>query len=321
LKETGINTQIFRNSLPVGELLYLWDSTSEGDGDRIKVLDEEVLRFKVKFPLTDNTAPYTYVDSCDVKVDRAEVAAVDGTDTLDAAKFYNDMGSNGWHKEGIHDKNNDKANGDDDKCEELGNKVDFMYIAGHCSGANDPTRIYGQSGYGLDIQGQPNNLQTADVGTWDEELEWLVLAACSTCNLNNDRPKRGEEWVGTMDKTHAIFGYRYGAPGGSTPTTDVTIADEFVTALSNSTVKNAWIDTNFAHKNADSSKKYSPLNAVAIVRADNVADTLGQIAYQTITRDSTDDNYTYYWIYWEDQEVAPYVDQDSVEKRNFSYFP
>jgi len=258
--------------------------------------------------------------------DVAANAAVDGTPTLDAAEFHNDMLSNyDWFSNGLYDEDNDKNLGDDDKCVDLGNNVDFMYIAGHCWSGDDPTRIYAvDNTYGLKERGYADNLQVADVGTWARELDWLVLAACSTCNLDDDRPQRGKEWIGTMDDgglTHAIMGYRYGAPGGTTPTTDVTIADEFVSALSNKTVKDAWIDTNYAHKNADSTKKFSPLNAVAIFRNVNVSDKVGPITTQYITRDCDEDNFMCYQIFWEAQEDYPYVNLSSVIKEHFSYIP
>ncbi|GAH65264.1 unnamed protein product, partial [marine sediment metagenome] len=229
LKETGVNTQAFTNSEAEGELLYLSASSSQGVGDKIKVIDEEELTFWMEIqPDSDN-----YVTCKTVMVDRGEVSAVDGTPTLDAAEFHDVMVSSyNWFSEGLYDKNHDKALGDDDKCVELGNKVDFMYIAGHCVRADSPTRIYAvDNTYGLKDRGSSDNLQVADVGTWARELDWLVLACCSTCYINYDTMTGpGTEWVGTMDDgglTHGIMGYQYGAPGGSTPTTDVQLASFF----------------------------------------------------------------------------------------------
>ena len=329
LKETGVDTQIFRNSIAErGELLYLSTEDIDDypvtmDPDKIKVMNEEVMYFYLRIP-SGGTA---YKMSEDVMVDRGEVAAVDGTPTLDAAEFHNDMLSNyDWFSNGLYDKNHDRELGDDDKCVELGNNVDFMYIAGHCWSGDNPTRIYAvDNTYGLKSHYSSQNLQVADVGTWARELDWLLLACCSTCKIDYDtKTGPGTEWVGTMDDgglTHGIMGYRYGAPGGITPTTDVTIADEFVSALSNKTVKDAWIDTNFAHKNADSTKKFSPLNAVAIFRNVNVSDKIGPITTQNITRDCDEDNFTYYEIYWEPKEDPPYVIEISVKKDCWSYVP
>lgn len=325
LTETGVDTQIFRNT--VDELLYLSDSTSQtGSGDKIEVIGEEVLTFWLRIqPGTDN-----YCTCKTVMVDRGEVAAVDGTPTLDAAEFNDVMVSSyNWFSEGLYDKNHDKALGDDDKCVELGNKVDFMYIAGHClRGDPDypPTRIYAvDNTYGLKNHGSSDNLQVADVGTWARELDWLVLACCSTCYIDYDTMTGpGTEWVGTMDDgglTHGIMGYQYGAPGGSTPTTDVELADEFVSALNIKKVKDAWIDTNFAHKWATSNHIYSPLYAVSIFRSENVNDRVGSISTQYITRDLSEDNFTYYEIYWETQEDPPYVKLSSVRKDCWPYPP
>jgi len=322
LKETGADTQIFRNSIADnGELLYLSTEDIDDypvimDPDKIKVMNEEVLTFWLSIPPIYGA----FKRSEDVMVDRGEVAAVDGTPTLDAAEFHGDMlSSHDWFSNGLYDKNHDKNLGDDDKCVELGNKSDIMYIAGHCWSGDDPTRIYAvDNTYGLKERGSSENLQVADVGTWARELDWLILAACSTCKIDFDTMEGpGTEWIGTMDDgglTHGIMGYQYGAPGGSTPTTDVELADEFVSALNSNTVKNAWIDTNFAHKWATSDYKYSPLYAVAIFRNVNVSDQVGPVSTQNITRDRDEEYWRYYEIYWERLQTPPYVDESSAEK-------
>jgi len=156
----------------------------------------------------------------------------------------------------------------------------------------------------------------------------IVLACCSTCYISHTTPRTGpgKEWVDAMDDggtVHGVMGYEYGAPGGSTPTTDVQLADEFTSALDSKTVKNAWIDTNFAHKWATSDHVDSPLNAVAIFRDDNIDDKVSSISTQTLTQDSTQDNFTYYYIYWEGSSdpADNYVKQASVVKTNFTYSP
>ena len=325
LQETGVDTQLFRNSgAYTGELLYL--STEDYDDDfilsiitpedKIKVVNEEVLNFWLRIPPISGV----YKLAEDVMVDRAEIAAVDGTPTLDASEFHNDILTNfDWFSNGLYDKNHDRELGDDDKCVDLGNNVDFMYIAGHCWSGSDPTRIYAvDNTYGLKIIGYSDNLQVADIGMWARELDWLVLACCSTCKIDSiTKEGPGQEWIDTMDDgglTHGIMGYRYGAPGGTTPTTDVELADEFVSALNSSTVKNSWIDTNFAHKWATSDYKYSPLYAVAIFRNVNVSDQVGPISTQNITRDRDEEYWRYYEINWERLETPPYVDESSVEK-------
>ena len=324
--ELSDNTRDCYNKYANKELLYLSDSTvdSPTEDDKIEVVDEEVLTFYLEVPPQSGN----YVESNWVMVDRAEVAAVDGTPTLDAAEFHGDMEADDWFSAGLYDKDHDKALGDDNKCVELGNKADFMYVAGHCWRSDSPTKIYGMSGYGLDTRDEDDNLQVADVGTgtWASELDWLILACCSTCYISHTTPRMGpgKEWVDTMDDgglTHGVMGYEWGAPGETTPTTDVQLAAEFVSALAGKTVKDAWIDTNFAHKWATANHVDSPLHAVAIFRDDNVSDKLSSISTQTVTQDSTDDNFTYYYIYWEPQTEDPYVKVSSVEKRSFGYTP
>ncbi|UCE36660.1 MAG: hypothetical protein JSW00_14250, partial [Thermoplasmata archaeon] len=71
LKETGENTQIFRNSeAEGGELLYLSTINSDGeDKDQIKVVNEQVLTFSIQI----QPGTYNYVTCKTVMVDRAEV--------------------------------------------------------------------------------------------------------------------------------------------------------------------------------------------------------------------------------------------------------
>lgn len=335
LKETGTNTQMFRNTPSSdGELLYLAGSTSEGaTKDEIEVQDEEVLTFKLRYPLTGSIS--SYVDSSDVKVDRAEFAGVDGTDTLDAAECNENMvDDDDWYSQGLYDKDHDKADGDDDKCVELGNKVDFMYIAGHASSGDWPTttRIFANdNSFGLKDKGNANNLhvhptEDADIDTWDEELEWLLLACCSTCKIDPvTKEGPGTKWVGTMDGTglgHGIMGYRYGAPGTTTQTTDIQVVNNFDEELNiyGRTVKDAWIQANFEFKNADKygSHYYSPLYAVTIWRYDNYLDCpIYMPSDNYVSQDSTDNDWTYCWIEWEwdgededhvQDDPAPYVD-------------
>jgi len=232
----------------------------------------------------------------------------------------------------LYDKNNSPGAGDDDKCVELGNKADIMYVAGHCSSGDDPTRIFGKnSTYGLDVQGQPDNFEPCDVGTWDRELEWLVLACCSTMDINGvTKTGLGTQWVSTMVSTgygHALMGYRAGAPGGSTETTDVEIANNFVYELTvfGRSVKSAWLWGNFDYKTAteQSGVRYSPLNAVGIGKYDNSLDRIdGSVAVDNlVTQDSDDNDWCYTWIRWkwDDDHWSHVKREPPPEFVNFDY--
>jgi len=324
LLEGGDNNPYFYDAAGESHTLSTGDYDGEDD-DKIRVDGEEVLTYSLEIqPGSGN-----YVSCYRVMVDRGEVAGVDGTPTLDVAKFNDEMLGDAlyWFSEGLYDSEHDKSAGTDAKCVELGNEVDFMYISGHCTSSDYPgTRIYAvDDSYGFKYHGSTNNFQAADVGTWERELDWLVLAACSTCKIEFDTMDGpGTEWIGTMDgggMTHGIMGYRYGAPGGSTPTTDVALADEFVSALDDKSIKDAWIDTNFAHKWATADGTYSPLNAVGIFRNVNVADRIQPFSSQCVTRDSDEANFTYYEIYWEYKEDHPHVLLDSVTRDYWSYVP
>lgn len=274
-----------------------------------------------------------YVESNSVMVDRAEVAAVDGTDTLDAAEFHDDMVARNFWSVDLYDKNHDKADGDDDKCVELGNKADIMYVAGHCYSGDNPTRIYGQSGYGLGLRGvDEDNLQPSDVGKWNKELEWLILACCSTMHIDpTTRTGLGTQWVNTMVNTgygHAIMGYRGGAPGGSTQTTDVEIADDFVFHLDCTfrSPDGVWVHANMDHKDADRQGDhiYSPLNAVCIGKYDNGLDCIDSLVASDnlVTQDSDDNDWSYTWIYWEfDEDRDDHVKQNPAPEFRFFDYP
>ncbi|MDH4240965.1 MAG: DUF6345 domain-containing protein, partial [Phycisphaerae bacterium] len=88
LKETGADTQIFRNSIADrGELLYLFtedidDYPATMDPDKIKVMNEEVLYFYLTIP-PGNTSNYKWSE--DVMVDRAEI----GVEWQDQYAHYN----------------------------------------------------------------------------------------------------------------------------------------------------------------------------------------------------------------------------------------
>ena len=72
LKETGINTNVFNNIESLGELLYLsTTSDATSSGDKIEVINEEILTFSLEIPPgSDN-----YQACFNVMVDRAEMGA------------------------------------------------------------------------------------------------------------------------------------------------------------------------------------------------------------------------------------------------------
>jgi len=325
LTQTAPDSGIYRNANDDGP--FLAPAFNAGE-KKVKIVDED--ESLVAYLYFGGKEYYEILDWA--FVDLAEVAAVDGTETLDAEEFHGDMASNNWYAgdddddKRLFDKTHDKGLGDDDKCVELGNKVDFMYVAGHSHRDVSPTRIYGDDDtYGLNEEYDTNNLQKADIpdGKWAEELEWLVLATCSSCCIfESTKTGPGTEWVAAMaDGTHGVMGYMWGAPP-VLGVTDVQIAHEFVTALGSQTIKDAWIDTNFAHKVADPTHVYSPLMTVAIFRNSNVDDQVGHVS-NFPTDDSTTAEYTYYYIDWTPDDEEPYVDleENPPTKASFAYNP
>jgi hypothetical protein len=287
LKETGINTQIFRNSLPVGELLYLWDSTSEGYGDKIKVLDEEVLTFKIKFPLVDNTAPYTYVDSCDVKVDRAEVGvewqvAYDVYDVyprLDCADdfsvgFYNEIGTGSqvWFKNfNKGDLESSKWQWESSGDDVWADSVDFAVWCGHGTAESETPRclrfFIDRDPYNGSKR-DPEKLTWSEIDWGDQDMEWVALNTCRFLKGSDSQLKAMASGV------HLICGYE----------SDMTIycaaGQYFADKLDEMSIKAAW------HKQC---WKYQPPgNTSRVFGATNcMDDSLGASGSMEVSRDPT----------------------------------
>ncbi len=174
LTETGVNTDVFRNS---GDLLFLSSESSQGAQKKIKVVDEEILSFK-----PSNKSCF------DVMVDRAEFSsngihifygsptgdrAIVRTEALTNTKFF-DAGDTDFPSVGAGEPMRTfiKNVGSDQPGD---GEADIMHVSSHgnADGAlwddasnvilNPATHISNSSDLNLDA-------------------EWLVLAACSTLN-------------------------------------------------------------------------------------------------------------------------------------------
>ncbi|MHC4461687.1 MAG: zona pellucida domain-containing protein [Planctomycetota bacterium] len=221
LQETGPDTQKFRNLEELGELLYLSTSSSEGVGDKIEVIDEEVLTFWLEIqPGSDN-----YVTCKTVMVDRGEYAMATqkpddwgwwydvAEDFESPLQGYFKWWANGDEKGPTEDFIRD--GGTDSQC-------DIMSIAGHAYPAygvqgdfssiklNGTDYEEGEDGYVISPHEESYGqyighkyheeddewkLDTSPPGTpttggiedsWNTDMEWVILSSCG--QLRNDTP-------------------------------------------------------------------------------------------------------------------------------------
>jgi len=173
LTETGVNTDVFRNS---GDLLFLSSESSQGSQKKIKVVDEEILSFK-----PSNKSCF------DVMVDRAEFSsngihifygsptgdrAIVRTEALTNTKFF-DAGDTDFPSVGagepmrtfIKDVGLNQA-GD--------GEADIMHVSSH---GNADGALWDNASNVINPADDISNSSDFNL-----DAEWLVLAACSTLN-------------------------------------------------------------------------------------------------------------------------------------------
>jgi len=289
LTETGAGTGVYRNT-GTDTWPHFYKEYQVAN-KRLKVVDEDKKWYVV--PIVDNKE-YPGLEVSE-KVDAAEIAAVDGTPSLDAAEIYGDMTADphNWEGVALYDVNHNKAQGTGAKCVELGAQVDLLNVSGH--GLKTKAEVYGEEGYGL----YNDTFTPSDIGaSWDNgELEWLVLASCSQVRVGGDDPwntppaatDNGVIWIKAMPEVHGLFGYRDSAPGGGT---DVNVANAFAARLHNDYVVHvAWCLAN---------KDFLAWNATALVNVNNVDDCMYTLdAFPTA--DNPGSEYCFWW--WRDEGI------------------
>ncbi|MHC4694814.1 MAG: DUF6345 domain-containing protein, partial [Planctomycetota bacterium] len=218
LKETGVDTQIFRNSEAAGELLYLFTSSSEGNGDKIKIIDEEVLDFYLSIP-PGNTSYYKRSE--DVMVDRAEVIVEwqSDYDTYDtyptigcaddfAEGFYDNLGTTNlvWFK---NDNNGDldskEANWDYQYDSGYVDAADIALWCGHgpVDAAGPYMRFFVDTIGGL--KQSADKLYWSEIDWGDIDADWVVLNTCSFLNGTDTELK---QMISSSRGVHLICGYK-----------------------------------------------------------------------------------------------------------------
>jgi len=217
LKETGPDTQVFNNIAAEGELLYLSDANSEGNGDKIKVVDEEVLTFWLEI----QPGSGSYRSCKTVMVDRAEVGVewqcdyasytneVGSLSTPDdfAEGFYNNLGTANmvWFKNFDNGELNSKkshfaSTGDSSYAD----SVDIVVWCGHGSREDESPddrfcRFFVDNQPGLE---PTDKLHWSDIDWGDKDVDWVVVNTCRFLSGTVEQHKQMASGV------HLICGYK-----------------------------------------------------------------------------------------------------------------
>ncbi len=295
LKETGADTQIFRNSEAAGELLYLSTSSSEGDGDKIEVVDEEILTFGVK---TNGS----YSDCIDVMVDRGEFASATGEDTNPIQQAW----LNNSRSEFEEHIDKDEAGRIEElewweNGEQLGDDCTKAFVQAAGDTPNDFFYMASHGYNGVQID-QNDNIWffSNEADNWTDELEWIIFWACEVLGEDGDADAFIEDWDDHL-LDRQIHGILSLCNTGTTDGSD-EVDDFFKYACENSpqqTVREAW----------KSACLEGPDEEYAVLMHwDNRDDKLPN----DISAD-TDDNGMGYW-YYNNQSTGEY--QASLYKRD-----
>jgi hypothetical protein len=266
LKETSGGSQTFRNSLAAnGELLYLADTTSEGnDKDKIEIADEEVLQFELRCPLIGTIS--SYEDSNDVMVDRAEFGVEWKGDygtyseyaTLDNAPnatgaFYDEMEAAEWWGDFNNgDLNSEESHWDSGGDSDYVDKVDFPLWYGH--GEVEYLVFFVDKIEG--VKQPPDRLYWTEIDWGDLDVDWVAIWACDFLD--------GPDYL-LLDMAagvHLICGYK-------NECYNQNFGEYFVDRLQEEPVAFAWFDTN---------QEFNDAGTVARVfgAVDGIGDTIEQ---------------------------------------------
>lgn len=81
------------------------------------------------------------------------------------------------------------------------------------------------------------------ISRWDDDIEWVFLAACNQLSSGYDsRVRYARTLLGDPNRAHAIWGYDYSAPGDAD---DVAIVNEFFEWIGEGTsIRYAWLKAN-----------------------------------------------------------------------------
>ncbi|MEW6607925.1 MAG: fibronectin type III domain-containing protein, partial [bacterium] len=151
-----------------------------------------------------------------------EFAAVDVTKTEDSDKFVEKMKNLGWVNRG-YKKSTTPSPSLENCLRNAGesDQADILYISSHGS-SGDGCLYYDSGDYLL----SPEDIYFDFNNTWNTDLDWVIIAACSVLNIDSlaygsptEMPatEHGKRWAKTMlgnkGPVRGLFGYRWYSPG------------------------------------------------------------------------------------------------------------
>jgi hypothetical protein len=217
----------YNNWVYPGELLYLATDNQRGDGDNIKVVDEEVLTFWLEI----QPGSGSYRSCKTVMVDRAEVGVEwqSNYGTYDcypyvtlncsdecAEGFYNNLGTANlvWFKNFDNgDLASKESHWDSGGDSSYADSVDFAFWCGHGTTEFETPRALR---FFVNLVGgekqPPDKLLWSEIDWGDKDLDWVVLNTCRFLDGTDDQLK---QMVNDSCGVHLICGY----------VTDMTVYD------------------------------------------------------------------------------------------------
>jgi len=333
LKETGVNTQVFRNNSVVNDqlqLLYLdEESSSSAQGQKIKVIDEEELTFWLEIqPDSDN-----YVTCKTVMVDRGEFLAIAGSETSELSNWlttsvpYFNQNISGakskmqnnykWWKNGYmqgfyYSHNVYGTSAQDYESSKLialnaganlyFSCADFLFCSSH-----------GDSGWLVIILTETKGYviwepEPTSGGGWASDAEFCIFSACQVLGTSADPDLLVNDWINNFfpKGLHAVL-------ATSDEVVNEAIDDDFGGFLDR--LKNGETAVN-AYKNACYGTLFDTRYGI-LVREENLNDyilTPVAGAAATITRDYTTTDNTFYYFYYDgnQQIINPAQDGQNI---------
>ncbi|MHC4545292.1 MAG: DUF6345 domain-containing protein [Planctomycetota bacterium] len=256
LKETGVNTEIFRNlEADTGELLYLStedidDYPINMDPDKITVINEEVLNFWLAIPPGGTSY---YKRSEDVMVDRAEIGVEwqmlyeDYTWGLENIPSYgfsqnlyyaiNEKTSISWFKNfNYYNLDSKESHWHYQNDSYYADSVDIAAWGGHGTW-NETHGMYAMAFFKNNIPLIPepvDELMRSEIDWGDKDADWLIIHTCSFLFGTDEQLKQLVSSVPGVRCAHLICGFN------GISWHRVTGGEYFADQLGKQSIKQAW---------------------------------------------------------------------------------
>lgn len=255
LQETGVDTEIFRNSIAErGELLYLSTEDIDDypvtmDPDKITVINEEVLYFYLTIP-PGNTSYYKRSE--DVMVDRAEIGVEWQDRYADHTYGYDNISSHGFSEELYQNINTYSSTTwfRNFKNEELDSKkshwyynsdsdyadsVDIAVWTGHGTYSSEyemPAMVFFKDNWPL--KENPDTLYQSEIDWGDNDADWVVIHNCFFLYGTDEQLKQLVSSLPGVRCAHLICGFPYNGHISENR------GEYFAEQLGSMSIKQAW---------------------------------------------------------------------------------